>query len=160
VDSQAETVKEMAKQLEAEEASTREADTHAKDDSVPVFKVTQAPGFMTGLMQYPVGSLVRWEKPDAWNAAKWGKHFAEYGPSTTFESMNPAAEKLMKKHKDAVAERARPVPSDLAVLMKHNVAQQDRIDQMMTAMLEQNSLLRRQLDAADQKNVIADLKRK
>lgn len=138
-------VKDMAKQLEAEAAKNP-----IQDDGVPVFRVTQAPGFMTGLYQHPVGSEIRWEKPDGWNEAKWGKHFSDFGPSMTFEPVNAAAKKRMAAHKEHVAKKNAPVPTEMAALIAQNKAQSDQMMQMLQATLDANALLRRQLDAADQ----------
>lgn len=117
---------------------------------VAVFRVTQAPGFMTGLVQHPVGSEIPWEEPEGWNEAKWGKHFSKFGPSTTFEPVNKAAEELMASHKATVAKKNAPIPSDMALLLTQNKAQQDQIMQLLQAQLEANALMRRQLDAAEQ----------
>lgn len=117
---------------------------------VPVFRVTQAPGFMTGLVQHSVGAEIPWEVPDNWDAKKWGKHFAEYGPSTTFECVNKAAEELMASHKATVAKKNAPIPSDMALLLAQNKAQQDQIMQLLQTQMEANALMRRQLDAAEE----------
>lgn len=139
-------VKDMAKQLEAEAAQNP-----IQDDGVPVFRVTQAPGFMTGLTQHPVGAEIRWEKPDGWNEAKWGKHFSDFGPSMTFEPVNAAAKKRMASHKEHVAKKNAPVPTEMAAMIAQNKAQQDQMNQLLTQILEQNALLRRQADAVEQK---------
>lgn len=138
-------VKDMAKQLEAEAVRNP-----IQDDGVPVFRVTQAPGFMTGLTQHPVGAEIRWEKPEGWNEAKWGKHFSEYGPSMTFEPVNAAAKKRMAAHKEVVAKKNAPVPTEMAAMIAHNKAQSDQIMELLKAQMEANALLRRQLDAAEQ----------
>lgn len=137
-------VKDMAKQLEAEAALNPIA-----DDNVPVFRVTQAPGFMTGLTQHPVGSGIRWEKPEGWNEAKWGKHFSDFGPSMTFEPVNAAAKKRMATHKDHVAKKNAPVPTEMAAMIAQNKAQSDQVMELLKAQMEANALLRRQLDAKD-----------
>jgi hypothetical protein len=77
-----------------------------------VFKVTQAGGFATGLKKYEPGELVVWEVPPGWNDKKYGKHFAHYGPSVTFEPMNPPAVDVMAKHKKLLEEKNRPKPSE------------------------------------------------
>lgn len=117
---------------------------------VPVFRVTQAPGFMTGLVQHPVGAEVPWEVPDNWDTKKWGKHFAEYGPSTTFEPVNKAAEELMASHKVAVAKKNAPVPTEMAAMIAQNKVQSDQIMELLRTQMEANALLRRQLDAAEE----------
>lgn len=117
---------------------------------VAVFRVTQAPGFMTGLVQHPVGAEIPWEVPDNWDTKKWGKHFAEYGPSTTFEPVNKAAEELMASHKAAVAKKNAPIPSDMALLLAQNAAQQEQTNKLVELLMAQNAELRRQNDVADQ----------
>lgn len=80
-------------------------------DERPVFKVTQAGGFATGLKRYEPGELVVWEVPPQWNEKRYGKHFAHYGPSLTFEAMNPPAAALLESHKKLVAEKNKPKPT-------------------------------------------------
>lgn len=80
-------------------------------DERPIFRVTQAPGFATGVKMYAPGEEIVWAVPEDWNVAKYGKHFASYGPSTTFEAMNPAAEKLAESHKQKIAEALKPKPT-------------------------------------------------
>jgi heme exporter protein D len=84
-------------------------------DERPVFKVTQAGGFATGLKKYEPGELVVWEVPPGWNDKRYGKHFAHYGPSVTFEPMNLPAVDLMAKHKKLLEEKNRPKQTEEAV---------------------------------------------
>jgi hypothetical protein len=119
------------------------------EKQVPIFRVAQAPGFATGMHMHPVGTEIAWEVPDGWDEKKWGKHYASYGPSVTFECVNPAAEKLMAAHKKNVAEKNKPVPTEMQALQEQNRAQQAQLSQLMAQILEQNALMRRKLDADD-----------
>lgn len=81
------------------------------EDDVPIFEVTMAPGFATGLVMHAPGEQIRWEVPEGWNEKKNGKHYASHGPSVTFKCCNKAAEKLMADHKAKVAEKNKPRPT-------------------------------------------------
>lgn len=110
---------------------------------IPKFRVTQAPGFASGLKFYQVGEEINWEVPDGWNDAKYGKHFAEYGPSTTFEPLNEAAKKLLKDHHAVLKEKNRPKPTAdderLAKVEEMNL-------KLLSSQLETQALLRRLLE--------------
>lgn len=80
-------------------------------DERPIFRVTQAPGFATGVKMYSPGEEIVWAVPEEWNVQKYGRHFASYGPSTSFEAMNPAAEKLAQAHKIKIEELRKPKPT-------------------------------------------------
>lgn len=104
------------------------------ESSVPRYRVTQAPGFATGQVMHPPGTELDWEVPHGWDAAKYGKHYAEYGPSTTFEPLNDAAKKHMEEHKKKIEEKARkaaPAPSaDTSAVMLQilNLMLEERAD--------------------------------
>lgn len=103
-------------------------------DERPVFKVTQAGGFATGLKKYEPGELVVWEVPPGWNDKKYGKHFAHYGPSVTFEPVNPPAVDLMEKHKKMLVEKNRPKASEEALRAA-------KMEELLTKQLEIQSKL-------------------
>lgn len=80
-------------------------------DERPIFRVTQAPGFATGIKMYAPGEEIVWAVPEGWDEKKYGKHFASYGPSSTFTPLNAAAEKLMVEYKAKLAEMRKPKPT-------------------------------------------------
>lgn len=86
------------------------AETVVKDER-PIFRVTQAPGFATGIKMYAPGEEIVWSVPEGWDAKKYGAHFASYGPSTTFEPVNPPAEKLLADHHAKLKELRKPKPT-------------------------------------------------
>lgn len=80
-------------------------------DERPIFRVKQAPGFATGIKMYAPDDEIVWEVPEGWDEKKYGKHFASYGPSTSFEAVNPPAEKLLEAHKAKIVELRKPKPT-------------------------------------------------
>lgn len=80
----------------------------------PKFRVTQAPGFATGLQMHLPGEEIVWEVPEGWDEKKYGKHFSAYGPSVTFEPLNAAAEALQSDHKEKLKQRALAKKADPA----------------------------------------------
>lgn len=80
-------------------------------DERPIFRVEQAPGFATGIKMYAPGEEIVWAVPEGWDEKKYGKHFASYGPSSTFTPLNTAAEKLMAEYKAKLAEMRKPKPT-------------------------------------------------
>lgn len=109
-------------------------------DERPIFKVTTAPGFATGLKMYAPDEEIVWAVPPEWDEAKYGKHFAAYGPSLTFLPVNEAAEKLMVEHKAKIAKALAPKPTK-------DDARFEKLEamhlQMMNALLEQQAENRR-----------------
>lgn len=79
-------------------------------DERPVFKVGPTP-FATGIKKYEPGELVVWAVPEGWDDTKYGKHWASYGPSTTFIPMNPPAKKVLADHIKLLAEKAKKPPT-------------------------------------------------
>jgi hypothetical protein len=113
---------------------------------VPKFRVTQAPGFATGLVMHEIGTEIEWVVPDDWDTKKNGKHFAAHGPSTTFDCLNDAAVKLMEEHKENVRKKNLPKPT----------ADDDRFKkmeamhiEMMSTMLEMQAENRRLREDAE-----------
>jgi hypothetical protein len=108
-----------------------------KEAEVPRYRVTQAPGFATGLVMHPPGTEIEWQVPHGWDSAKYGKHYAEYGPSVTFEPLNDAAKKHMEEHHKEIkakAAKAAPAPSgDTSAIML----------QILNLMLEEKAERRR-----------------
>lgn len=102
---------EKQKAEEAAKAKAAVEAAAAADESCPIFRVEQAPGFTTGLQTYGPGELIRWEKPEGWKNEKYGKHFSEYGPSITFAPMNEKAKKMMIDHKEKLRQFHAPKPT-------------------------------------------------
>lgn len=86
--------------------------TEAKQtqDERPIFRVKSGP-FATGVKLYQPEEEIVWAVPEGWDEKKYGKHFAEYGPSLSFEPLNEAAVKRMADHKKLVAEKNLPKPT-------------------------------------------------
>lgn len=80
----------------------------AKAVENPKFRVTQAPGFATGLIMHPPDSEIEWVEPEGWDEKRWGKHWSKTGPSRSFVPLNPAAEKLMEEYKKEIERRSKP----------------------------------------------------
>lgn len=78
-------------------------------DERPVFKLTSP--FATGIKLYAPDEVIVWAVPEGWNEVKNGKHFAAFGPSTTFIPLNPPAEKLMAEHIARLKEINKPKPT-------------------------------------------------
>lgn len=117
----------------------------------PIFRVTNPPGFATGLVMHPPGTEIEWVVPDDWDEKKYGKHYAAYGPSLTFQPMNAAAEALMEDHKALVKKKNTP---KTAVDDERFAKLEAMHLQIMNSMLEQqaeNRRLREQLGEAGNK---------
>src|SRR4051812_40468642 len=85
-------------------------------EKTPHFRIGNAGIFRTGLVSYGPGEVIEWKVPEGWNEKKYGKHFASYGPSISWEPLNPAAEKLMEEHKANVKKKNTPKASEIEVL--------------------------------------------
>jgi hypothetical protein len=117
------------------------------EEEVPLFEITQAPGFATGLVMHQPGEVIPWAVPEDWSEKRYGKHYAEYGPSITFLPRNKAAEDLMTKHKAKLAANA------AAATRTPDSARFEKMEKMhlevMSALMEQqaeNRRLRAQMD--------------
>lgn len=89
---------------------TETAKSPSASDERPIFRVVSGT-FATGVKLYAPGEEIVWAIPEGWDDKKYGKHFAAYGPSLTFEPLNQAAEKRMEEHKKLVAEKNQPKPT-------------------------------------------------
>lgn len=111
-----------------------EVQTDFSKEKEPYFRITTSPGFATGLVMHPPGSVIAWVIPDDWDAKKNGKHWAEFAPSITFEALNEPAEKLLAKQKAVVQGKV----AQVSVLDTESAKRFAAMEQMQIKMMEEN----------------------
>jgi len=120
---------------------TETAKSPSASDERPIFRVVSGP-FATGVKLYAPGEEIVWAVPEGWDEKKYGKHFAAYGPSLSFEPLNEAAVKRMEEHKKLVAEKNRPKPTADDERFKKMEAMHLEMMNAMLAMQAENRRLR------------------
>lgn len=100
-------------------------------DERPIFRVAQQ-HFASGLKVYEKGEEIVWEVPPDWDTKKNGRHFASYGPSITFEAVNPPAQKMLDEHKKYLIEKNKPKAS-IAEEMLAETRKTNEINQKLVA---------------------------